>query len=144
VTPIALVAEQVDSCYDPNHAHSLSWLNEYDSGNMDGACDNTVSYAAGCDPHPLHPQYTYADNSGKLIDPYFHIAENYGYGNYMFQTNQGPSFPAHRFFFPGLRRRFPTTMQAENGRGSTRRIPTTPTEQTATMGALLKPTPLLN
>ena len=28
-----------------------------------------------------------------------------GVGNYMFQTNQGPSFPAHHFLFGGRLRR---------------------------------------
>jgi phospholipase C len=37
----------------------------------------------------------------RILDPYFQIASQYGYANYMFQTNQGPSFPAHQFLFSG-------------------------------------------
>jgi phospholipase C len=33
--------------------------------------------------------------------PYFAIATNYGFANYMFQSNEGPSFPAHQFLFTG-------------------------------------------
>jgi phospholipase C len=33
--------------------------------------------------------------------PYFDIAMNYGYANCMFQTNEGPSFPAHQVIFSG-------------------------------------------
>jgi phospholipase C len=33
--------------------------------------------------------------------PNFAIAEQYGFANRMFQTNQGPSFPAHLFLFSG-------------------------------------------
>jgi phospholipase C len=29
------------------------------------------------------------------------MASQYGYANYMFQTNQGPSFPSHQFIFSG-------------------------------------------
>jgi phospholipase C len=35
------------------------------------------------------------------VQPYFEIARNYGFANRMFQTNQGPSFPAHQFLFGG-------------------------------------------
>jgi hypothetical protein len=35
------------------------------------------------------------------VVPYFEIATQYGYANYMFQTNQGPSFPAHQFLLSG-------------------------------------------
>ena len=35
------------------------------------------------------------------LQPYWEIAEKYGYANYMFQTNQGPSFPAHQFLLSG-------------------------------------------
>ncbi len=33
--------------------------------------------------------------------PYFDIAAKYGFANYFFQTNQGPSEPAHDFLFGG-------------------------------------------
>jgi phospholipase C len=33
--------------------------------------------------------------------PNFWIAQEWGFANYMFQTNQGPSFPAHQFLFSG-------------------------------------------
>jgi phospholipase C len=39
----------------------------------------------------------------KLTDvaPYLSIATNYGFANYMFQSNEGPSFEAHQFLFTG-------------------------------------------
>jgi phospholipase C len=37
----------------------------------------------------------------RILDPYFNIATNFGFANYMFQTNQGPSFPAHQFLLSG-------------------------------------------
>ncbi|MFZ1919699.1 MAG: alkaline phosphatase family protein [Terriglobales bacterium] len=33
--------------------------------------------------------------------PYWDLAAQYGFGNYMFQTNQGASFPAHQFLVSG-------------------------------------------
>ena len=36
-----------------------------------------------------------------ILDPYFQLAEQYGFANYMFQTNQGPSYSAHQFLFSG-------------------------------------------
>jgi phospholipase C len=33
--------------------------------------------------------------------PYYDIASKYGFANYFFQTNEGPSFPAHQFLFAG-------------------------------------------
>jgi len=54
-------------------------------GNSKGATDCT--------------QYAYV--SDPVIKPYWDIAEKYGFANYMFQTNQGPSFPAHQFIFTG-------------------------------------------
>jgi hypothetical protein len=88
----------------------------YDKGNMDGACKIFVHVMDTKNCHPPQcadsnyqscPEYTYVDNtptfpSGHgIVDPYFNIAQNYGYANWMFQTNQGPSFPAHQFLFTG-------------------------------------------
>jgi phospholipase C len=43
--------------------------------------------------------YAYVQKSD--VQQYFDIATNYGFANYMFQTNEGPSFPAHMFLFSG-------------------------------------------
>ena len=43
---------------------------------------------------------TNSDGSkGGVLDPYITLATTYGWGNRMFQTNQGPSYPAHQFIF---------------------------------------------
>jgi len=36
-----------------------------------------------------------------ILDPYFYLANHLGFANNMFQTNQGPSFPAHQFLLSG-------------------------------------------
>jgi hypothetical protein len=81
----------------------------YDSGYMDGACNHPTG-RNGCNPYPCPfdtgkncSQYTYVENttSDPVVQPYWDIAEKYGFANYFFQTNQGPSFPAHQFLFSG-------------------------------------------
>jgi len=88
--------------YDLSHAHT-AFLNMCDAdanGNckMDGAGDIACS---GTCTGVTTPQFKYVDNSKGLLTPYLTMAEQYGWANYMFQTNQGPSFPAHQFLFGG-------------------------------------------
>jgi phospholipase C len=87
------VSTALASGCDPSHGH-VDFSNMYDRGYMDGACSNT---SAGCSG--TCPQYAYVPQSD--VQPYFDIAEHYGFANYMFQTNEGPSFPAHQFLFAG-------------------------------------------
>jgi phospholipase C len=82
--------------YDLSHAHS-AFVAMYDNGQMDGAdkiaCTGTCTTA--------HPQFKYVSNASHEIDPYLWLAANFGWANAMFQTNQGPSYPAHQFIFGG-------------------------------------------
>ena len=85
---------------DPDHSHqgkppSGGWVGDYDGGNMDGFCheyDNST-WNGVC------PSYSYVPQSD--VQPYYDIANSYGFANYMFQTNEGPSLPAHQFLFAG-------------------------------------------
>jgi phospholipase C len=79
------------NCVDPSHSHA-SWVTDYDDGNMDGFCHQTAQ-TGQC------PQYSYVPQTD--VQPYFDIATNYGFANYFFQTNEGPSFEAHQFLFSG-------------------------------------------
>ncbi|HKM48821.1 MAG TPA: alkaline phosphatase family protein [Terriglobales bacterium] len=45
--------------------------------------------------------YLDAGSNEPLVSPYVQIAQNYGFANYFFQTNQGPSERAHDFLFGG-------------------------------------------
>ena len=85
--------------YDLSHAHS-AFVSMYDGGKMDGADKIACSPAAECPPnaHP-NPQFMYVMQSD--VAPYFALAEQYTFGDRMFQTNQGPSFPAHQFIYGG-------------------------------------------
>jgi phospholipase C len=92
----------IDACFDPHHNHP-AFESAFDKGALDGFCDNRISVHCTLPPNP---QYQYVPNTPQtngfgIIDPYLQIAENYGFANYMFQTNQGNSFAAHQFLFSG-------------------------------------------
>jgi phospholipase C len=96
LTPVSLANN-----YDLSHAHS-AFVAMYNSGNMNGA--NKVRVTCSKDAQncpPSNPQFKYVDNSTGLLDPYFQLAQQYTFGDRMFQTNQGPSFPAHQFIISG-------------------------------------------
>jgi len=108
---ITATSYQLDACFDASHAHT-AWETSYDGGGMDGFCQIpsgigscTTAQQVGIPTCVVNgvtvkcPQYTTVNAS--QIDQYFQIAKNGGFANYMFQTNQGPSFPAHQFLFTG-------------------------------------------
>lgn len=68
-----------------------------------GRCRNDGAANIVCAPGPCPPkgQFSYVDNSSGTLNPYLDMVKQYGWANYMFQTNQGPSFPAHQFLFGG-------------------------------------------
>jgi len=85
--------------YDLSHAHG-AFVKQYDGGKMDGADLVPISCAAGATGcPPANPQFMYVNPSE--VAPYFQMAEKYTFGDRMFQTNQGPSFPAHQFIIAG-------------------------------------------
>lgn len=92
LTPVPLA-----NLYDLDHSHS-AFLSMYDSGKMDGA-DLIECLPAPSSTCPALPQFRYVRPTD--VAPYRAIAINYGFANRMFQTNQGPSFPAHQFILAG-------------------------------------------
>jgi len=102
---VTLKSAALDACFDPDHGHLVAWEQTYDTGYMDGACTIPTTFPYGC-TSIAYPANTYVANQKfdgvhGILDPYFQIATTYGFANYMFQTNQGPSFPAHQFLFAG-------------------------------------------
>ena len=76
---------------NPDHSHAPGFttmcdLNTAGQCQMD-ACDQNMN----C--------YAYVQKPD--VQQYFDIATTYGFANYMFQTNEGPSFEAHQFLFSG-------------------------------------------
>jgi phospholipase C len=118
---IPLTAVPLANNYDLSHAHA-AFVAMYARGKMNGADKIPVSCekgATGCPP--ANPQFKYVDNSTGLLDPYFQLAEQYTFGDRMFQTNQGPSFPAHQFIISGTSAPTPDSdlFAAENPAGVT-------------------------
>ena len=66
---------------------------------MDGA-DKVGCSGPGCPTS--NPAYQYVQASD--VQPYFTMAETYAFGDRMFQTNEGPSFPAHQYILSGTSR----------------------------------------
>ena len=93
---IQLASESLGVNYDLRHAHA-AFVAQYDGGKMDGA--NLVPISCAVAPCPNSPQYFYVNSSD--VQPYFQMAEQYTFGDRMFQTNEGPSFPAHQFIISG-------------------------------------------
>jgi phospholipase C len=87
--------------YDLSHAHSAFTV-MCDANPATGACRMDGAGGIPCSGTcPSQPQFRYVDNSTGILNPYLEMATQYGWANYMFQTNQGPSFPAHQFLFGG-------------------------------------------
>jgi phospholipase C len=90
--PVSLTAK-----YDLVHSHR-AFLTEYDGGGMDGFTSEACNWGA-C---PRDAAYGYVPRSE--VTPYFRMAETYAFADRMFQTNAGPSFPAHQYLIAGTSR----------------------------------------
>ncbi len=109
--PISLAAR-----YGISHRHSAFKV-EYDHGRLDGF-DKVHTHCQTrrrCPPGYLRA-YGYAPHAE--VKPYFAMAEQYGFADRMFQSNQGPSFPAHQYLLSGTSEIAPhsTLLAAENPR----------------------------
>jgi len=101
--------------YDLDHEHR-GFVIEYDNGAMNGfniEKSSKCTGKSGC-PKPYLAAYGYVPHSE--VKPYFDMAEQYVFGDRMFQTNQGPSFPAHQYILSGTSSisQGSTTLASEN------------------------------
>ena len=104
--PFTLVGAPMSGSTDPSHAHT-AFEDMCDPNPANGyTCRNDGAWQI----KPANDSYAYVQNptvtnynntTGHLLDPYLTFAEQYGWANFMFQTNQGPSYPAHQFLFSG-------------------------------------------
>jgi phospholipase C len=98
LSPIDLgTAGTTPDTYDLSHQHD-AWLSMFDGGKMDGADLIPCQPATGT-TCPANPQFMYVKPAD--VQPYFALAEQYTFADRMFQTNEGPSFPAHQFILAG-------------------------------------------
>jgi phospholipase C len=92
---------KIQADYDPSHTHN-DFTRECDFDSATGLCRMDGAAGVICSGDcPSQPSFRYVENLDGLIDPYIQLAMQYGWANYMFQTNQGPSYPAHLFLFGG-------------------------------------------
>lgn len=94
--PVSLTAP-----YDIGHKHN-DWLNEYDNGRMNGFNLETLKCYAkrrnDC-PSPDTAAYSYVPKHE--VQQYWILAQRYVFGDNTFETDQGPSFPAHQYLVSG-------------------------------------------
>jgi phospholipase C len=95
---IPLTLTNMVTTYDLGHRHS-DFEAMYDGGRMDGADKvyaSCTTLPGGCPPNV---QFQYVDPA--QVMSYFQLAQRFTFGDRMFQTNQGPSFPAHQYIISG-------------------------------------------
>lgn len=96
---VQLRPELLTAPYDLSHRHS-GFTTEYANGKLDGF-DLVVSHCQRGRKCPPPGKRAYAYVPQYEVQPYFDLAETYAFGDRMFETNQGPSFPAHQYFLSG-------------------------------------------
>jgi phospholipase C len=85
--------------YDLSHRHDAFVLS-YNKGQMNGFDRIITSCTKGAKcPPPAVRAYGYVPETE--VKPYFIMAKRYAFASHMFQTNQGPSFPAHQYLLSG-------------------------------------------
>ena len=93
--------------YDISHENQ-AWVTMCDYSTSAGTClmdkadlitPITCSKGATNCPPATPANFFYVQQSD--VQPYWTMAEQYTFGDRMFQTNEGPSFPAHQFLIAG-------------------------------------------
>jgi phospholipase C len=92
--PIGLTAH-----YDISHEHG-AFAVERANGKLDGfnQVNSNCQIGRTCPPKFLRA-YGYVPKNE--VRPYFTMAQRYAFADRMFQTNEGPSFPAHQYILSG-------------------------------------------
>jgi phospholipase C len=96
---VAMKSARLTAPFDISHEHS-AFLIEHANGRLDGF--NNVSSAcrrgAKCPPADVRAYY-YVPRTE--IQPYWDMASQYTFADRTFQSNEGPSFPAHQYLLSG-------------------------------------------
>ncbi len=90
---IQLQPQSLTAPYDLGHAHD-AWVSEYAGGAMNGF--NKEKCIGKC---AADAAYGYVPQD--QVGPYYSLAETYAFGDEVFESNQGPSFPAHQYLVSG-------------------------------------------
>ena len=106
VVTLTPTSDGLVTTYDLGHSH-YAFLDacQYDPSN--NSCGMNGSDLIPCTPNkgttcPNLPSFQYVQAS--YVQPYLTMAETYTFGDQMFQTNEGPSFPAHQYIISGTSR----------------------------------------
>jgi len=85
--------------YYIGHSHSNFEI-EYANGRLNGfdLAASRCKSRRSCPPARIRA-YGYVPK--REVEPYFDMAQRYAFGADMFETNQGPSFPAHQYLLSG-------------------------------------------
>ena len=87
--------------YDVDHSHD-GFITTCDLNTATGVCRMDGAANTNCTGTCVsNPHFKFVSNTNSILNPYLTLATSYGWANYMFQTNQGPTFPAHQFLFGG-------------------------------------------
>jgi len=88
--------------YDLSHAHN-AFMTQCNPDPTTKVCrmDGAKKIACINQCNSATTAFKYVDNSTGVLNPYLDLATQYGWANLMFQTNQGPSYPAHQYIFSG-------------------------------------------
>jgi phospholipase C len=93
--PISLTAP-----YDLDHEHQAFEI-EFNQGRLDAfnlEASSECKTTSGC---PALDKRAYGYVPRSEVQPYFTMAKEYAFADRMFQTNSGPSFPAHQYIISG-------------------------------------------
>jgi phospholipase C len=91
--PVPMHPVDLDFPADVDHQHK-AFVAEYNQGKMDGWTHaDTLPRQA--------PTFPYAYVPEREIRPYWEMAQRWTFGDRMFQSNTGPSFPAHLYLIAG-------------------------------------------
>jgi phospholipase C len=92
---ILLTQEPLGLSHDPDHSHP-GFVKQCHLDPATNQCRMDGLSSINC---PTNCSFQFVNPSD--VGPYVSMAQQYGWANFMFQTNQGPSFPAHQFIFGG-------------------------------------------
>jgi phospholipase C len=96
---VQLLPVPLTAPYDISHRHS-AFETEYANGLGDGfdRVGSRCHAGAKCPPPDMRA-YGYVPK--KEVEPYYVMATRFTFASRMFQTNEGPSFPAHQYLLSG-------------------------------------------
>ncbi len=95
---IPLAPVDLANHYDMGHSHT-DFVNQYDGAKMDGNDLVKVGCAQPLICAGANPGFKYVPQA--QVQPYWTMAQRFASSDRMFQTNEGPSFPAHQYIISG-------------------------------------------